>query len=45
MLDGKVGRDDFNVEVVIPIRCTHEDGKVFAVGSVYNPSKVSINLN
>ena len=39
--DGKVGEDSFEVDVVMPAICEHEDGTTWEEGVVYNPQEVS----
>ena len=38
--DGKTASCDFEVAVIIPVTCTHEDGTEFEAGTTYNPNEV-----
>jgi hypothetical protein len=42
--DGKVGEDTFDLEVVMPAVCEHEDGTNWEEGTIYNPQDVSNNV-
>ena len=43
--DGKTSSCDFEVEVIIPVTCTHEDGTEFEAGTTYNPNEVKLVLH